>query len=429
MEILLYTNQLNSRKYYVFNQVCQRILGFRITFTTKVETFIAFEGAKFSYAKKPLGQELFIEATGLLDEEGFGDFDLKIDYWKGVPCFFKVSQDSSIPFDIFSASFYLLTRYEEYLPFVKDTAGGFPVEESTAFKEDFIKRPVVDLWAYQFLEVLQEKFSMLSSPQRNYTLKLNVAVYEAFAYRNKGFLRQWAGLVNHMVRGDFQLAWQRVVTLLRWEKDPYDVYDELVNFSKTNAIDLRFFFQLSDLSRTNRNIHHQNTQYHRLIKSMGDYFSIGLLPGNEAILADDILKTEKKRWKEIANQELTACLVKRFALSFPDSYVNFNKVFITQDYSMGYPQQLGFRAGTCTSFLFYNLNTEETTPLTICPYIANSSILEMHDVDEIFQELKLIKKDVMKVNGNFSLIFENIDFTNSDTNNLLNHILQLHAND
>ena len=47
--------------------------------------------------------------------------------------------DEIIPFDVFSATFFLVSRYEEYLPHVKDDYGRFLATESLAFKEDFLQ--------------------------------------------------------------------------------------------------------------------------------------------------------------------------------------------------------------------------------------------------------------------------------------------------
>lgn len=429
MEILVFTNQLSARKQFCFKQICNRILGLQVGFTTKIEEFIAYQGIKFSYAKKPLGQELFVEAYGLLDEEGFGDFDIKVDNWDETPCFFGVSKESSIPFDIFSASFYLLTRYEEYLPFVKDQAGGFPVEESTAFEENFLNRPVVDLWAFQFLEVLKEKYDTVRFPKRKYNLGIFIAVHEAFAFRYKGLLRQIIGFLNQLILGDFHKAWLRIKTQLRLIKDPFNVYDNLVEFAKQENIKMKMFFQLSDFSKVNRNINHHKSHYQRLIKSMGDYFTTGLLPGEQAIKETNTFKKEKNRWKEIAKQDLTSVLVKKFPLSFPESYINFEKAFIKEDFSMGYAQKLGFRAGTCTPFLFYNLNTEETTPLRITPYVLNSEIFSTTSENEIAMQLQQIKKDVSKVNGSLNLIFENTDFVENRAEKIYKLITQINAKD
>lgn len=46
----------------------------------------------------------------------------------------------------------------------------------------------------------------------------------------------------------------------------------------------------------------------------------------------------------------------------PEHYSYLNELEIANDYSMGYPETIGFRAGTSTPYLFYDLNMEITTP-------------------------------------------------------------------
>jgi len=89
MEILVYIPKQTPRINYIFRQMCGRILGFKVKFCTKVEDFIAFEGVKFSYAKKKLGNEVFIQKFGLLDEQGINDLNFSMDRWEDVPCFFS----------------------------------------------------------------------------------------------------------------------------------------------------------------------------------------------------------------------------------------------------------------------------------------------------------------------------------------------------
>jgi len=73
MELLVYIPKQTPRINYIFRHICGRILGFKVKFTSKVEDFISFEGVKFSYAKKRLGNEVFIQKFGLLEELGIND--------------------------------------------------------------------------------------------------------------------------------------------------------------------------------------------------------------------------------------------------------------------------------------------------------------------------------------------------------------------
>ena len=164
--LLIHTQKVTSRVDYAFKHICTRILGVKVEFTSVIEQFIAHQGPKISYGKQPMGNELFIQAHGLLTQEGFDDVDSSVQPWGDTIGLFPASEKSALPFDIFAASFYLLTRYEEYIPHLKDELGRFPPEESLAFKENFLDQPVVDIWAYRFKDF---PISILRKGSMNYT--------------------------------------------------------------------------------------------------------------------------------------------------------------------------------------------------------------------------------------------------------------------
>lgn len=114
-----------------------RTLHIPVSFTTVVEEFVSHNGPKLTYSKLPLGNEFFIRSHPLLYEQGISDVDIIMSHWDEIPCFFSAKVKATIPFDVFAASFYLITRYEEYLPHVKDSYERFPASESLAFKNDF----------------------------------------------------------------------------------------------------------------------------------------------------------------------------------------------------------------------------------------------------------------------------------------------------
>ena len=73
--------------------------------------------------------------------------------------FFRLHSDSDLPFDIFAASFFLVTRYEEYLDFKPDKYGRFPAPASHLHSEmDFLEIPVIDLWARRWSKIFLKKF-------------------------------------------------------------------------------------------------------------------------------------------------------------------------------------------------------------------------------------------------------------------------------
>ena len=143
--LLIYTHKVTPRLTFIFKQIFTRILDIQIEFTSRVEQFIAHDGMKFSYSKQALGNEMFIKSNDLLFDQGIDYLDINLGKWDDDLCFFPSGGNSIIPFDIFAASFYLISRYEEYLPQVKDEFERFPAKESLAYRHKFLHKPVVDI--------------------------------------------------------------------------------------------------------------------------------------------------------------------------------------------------------------------------------------------------------------------------------------------
>ena len=118
--ILVYTHKITPRIRYIFKHIFSRILLVPVDFTSKIEEFVAHNGPKMSYTKVALGNEFFVRSQGLLFEQGVSDLEVNLGKWGDVPSFFTAGSKSSIPYDIFAASFFLISRYEEYLPHVRD---------------------------------------------------------------------------------------------------------------------------------------------------------------------------------------------------------------------------------------------------------------------------------------------------------------------
>ena len=156
--LLVYTHKITPRLNYIFKHIFTRILGLEVEFTTTIEEFVAAEGMKLSYTKQALGNELFVKNNDLLFNQGIDYLDINMVQWEDVPCFFQTNFSALVPCDIFAASFYLISRYEEYLPHVKDQYERYPASESLAYQHKFLDKPIIDIWAYKFRDILLDKF-------------------------------------------------------------------------------------------------------------------------------------------------------------------------------------------------------------------------------------------------------------------------------
>jgi len=409
--LLVYTHKITPRLRYTFKQICTRILGIPVNFTTKVEDFIAHDSLKISYTRQPLSNEIFVRSQEFLFEQGISDVEINVSDWDDTKCFFANGDQSALAFDVFAASFYLLSRYEEYLPHVKDDFGRFTAKESLAFKYGFLQQPVVDIWALKFKRVLQERFPEFQFPEREYKITPVIDVPSAYSYKLKGIMRTFGGSIKDLIRFKLKDLYKRFSVLFGLQNDPFDTFKYIINKQKQAKHKFIFFFLIGDFSTYDKNINAQKSKFISLIKQVGDYSKIGLKVSYFALNNINILKTEKLRMESIINQNLGASRQSYSKLNLPESYRNLVELEIPEDYTMGYINYIGFRAGTCTPFFFYDLDYEIQTPLRIHSYhVLDNALLKHHSFLDKKMHLNRIINEVKKVNGEFVSIFHNYTF-------------------
>ncbi len=406
--LLIYTHKITPRFSYIMKQIFTRILGLEVTYTTKVEDFIKHTGPKITYTKQPLQNEFFIRSNDLLFEQGINDLQINISDWEGVPCFFSAGDRSNIPFDIFSASFYLLSRYEEYLPHVKDLHGRFPPTESIAYQNKFIKRPVVDIWAFQLLEKLKERFPDIISKQRKYQYTSIIDVTSSHSYAHRGVIRNVAGFLLDMGYFRLKRIAQRIMVWFKARKDPYDNYSDLVEMHKTYGIQSMFFFQFAEYSTYDKNVSTNNNSFKYLIKWVADYSKVSLAASYSSFSNLDLLKEEKRRLANVIHRPINYSRLRYNRVDIPETYRNLIEAEFTDDFTMGYTHEIGFRAGTCTPFYFYDINLEVQQPIKVHPFAVHDyALVGMTSKEEILDKVNLLYRDVKKVNGHFISVFSN----------------------
>ncbi|MEE9408764.1 MAG: polysaccharide deacetylase family protein [Polaribacter sp.] len=408
--ILVYTHKITPRVRYIFKHILTRILLIPVDFTSKVEEFVAYNGPKLTYTKTPLGNEFFIKSNDLLFEQGVSDLEINIQKWDTVPCFFITGPKSAIPFDIFAASFYLISRYEEYLPHVKDIHGRYTAEQSLAYKKRFLEKPVVDIWTYKLLAALKEKFPDYEYKNRSYEFISTVDIDNAFAYKHKSLVRSVGGFFNDLFKFRLLNVWNRFAVVFKIKKDPFNTFDKILDVKKRYDIKTIFFFLVGDYTTFDTNVSASKNKYRLLIKEMVDYARVGLHPSYFTMQNATLLKKEKERLQEITNMPVTRSRQHFLRFSLPETYQNLIDLEVAEDFSMGYASNVGFRASTCTPFYFYDLDFEIQTPLKVFPFALMDTTLNDYmklTPKQSLGRIRDLKNEVKAVNGTFITLFHN----------------------
>lgn len=383
------------------------MLGIEVSFSIKVEDFIKHTGPKITYTKQPLQNEFFIRSNDLLFQQGINAIDINVADWEGIPCFFKSGERSELPYDIFSASFYLLSRYEEYLPHVKDIHGRFPPKESVAYKNGFLRLPVVDIWALRLLNSLKSRFPNLKSKPRKHSFNSLIDVTTSHSYAYRGFVRGTAGFLLDLGTLKIRRVFRRLGVLFG-KNDPYDNFAALIGMHQKYRTKSIFFFQFADYSTYDKNVSPTNNKFRFLIKSMADYSSVSLAASYSSFDNAELLKQEKNRLAAVINRPVNYSRMRYNRVDVPMTYRNLVEAEFTDDYTMGYTHEVGFRTSTCTPFYLYDINLEIQQPIRIHSFAVHDYALTgLKKKEDMLQLITDLSNEVKMVKGEFISIFSN----------------------
>ena len=413
--LLIYTPKITSRHKYIFKLFFNEIYQIKFQITEREDEFKAFDEAKLNYSNTSFEDEIFIESIGLLNEKGINQQDINVSPQNNIPAFFQSQSDSSMGFDVFSASFYLVSRYEEYLPSVKDIHQRFQAENSLAYKHDFLQKPLINIWANSLMQKIKQKHPDLEviSPTYNYISTIDID--NAFYYLEKGFVRSLAGFFASLFNFDFNGIQQRFAVLSGKKKDPYDTYDTQLKLQKEYNLKVIYFILLADYGLNDKNISFTKRKFQLLIKRLADYASIGIHPSYGSNTNFAKLPKEIKRLEGITKREVTKSRQHFLKLTIPETYNQLVDLGIRDDYTMGFASAIGFRASICSAYTFYNLDTETILPIKIHPFAVMDATLfyylKLSPAKSIAQISALIE-EVKNVNGTFISLWHNDTFSN-----------------
>ncbi len=408
---LIYTPKITGRVRYVFRLVFNELLRVNFSLTQNLDEFQSADNPKFIYSDKQYTDDIFFKSSGLLFERGIRSQEMGIFEHNGEKLFFQVhDKNSALPFDVFSAVFYLVTRYEEYLPFVKDKHGRFTAHLSLSHQLGLLEKPVVNIWALQIKEILQKKYPDFKFPQKNFRFIPTYDIDSAYAYLQKGLVRTIGGYYLSLKKLDFKEIALRTRVLLGLRKDPFDTFDLQISYQKKYNLKPIYFILFARYGTYDKNINIRNRKFKFLIKRIADYGKIGIHPSYYTIENPELLKTEIENLEKVLNIDIHSSRQHFLRLVLPDTYQNLIDNDIKNDYTMGYAALPGFRAGICEPYNFYNLDLETETKLRIHPFAVMdgtlNDYLKLTPADAIIK-IKKLMDEVKKVNGTFISLWHN----------------------
>lgn len=411
--MLIYCPEPSPRLSYVIDFISQEILFEKAVVCTDAEVFRFYEGVRINYSETVFQEPNYqIYPHGLLKETGIASQPVNMGTWKELPVFFANGQGAG--FDLFAAIFYLLSRYEEYLPHEKDEYGRFSHRCSLAFKEGFLDRPLVNEWLQQWEQELLQLFPAAIFRRGSYRFIPTYDIDMLYSYRGKPWWRNLGGALRSVLQGSYAQAIERWKVLRGRLPDPYDAYEWLDALHLYCRVKPIYFFLVAQRQvGWDKNIPTSYKPFQEMINYYASVYKIGLHPSWQSSVEDNptILKEEKEWLEVVADIEIDKSRQHYIKFNLPDGYQRLLDAGIRKDYSMGYGSINGFRASVASSFYWYNLETNAPTSLRIYPFCfmdANAIFEQQLSPQQGYTELMKYYAAVKKVRGCFITIWHNI---------------------
>ncbi len=414
--LLIYTPVVKARTTYIFKLIINDLLGLEFDFTADNTVFLAYDGPRLNYSGVLFEGALQVVPAGLLEEKGINSHKIGfVDFQDHKAPFVVYNKLSALPFDLFSAAFYIVSRYEEYLPYIRDEHGRFSSNSSIATQKKFLHIPVINRWAKALGQLLTEQFPDLKIKGTSYNYLPTIDIDAAWAYKNKGFIRALGGFMKGIVAWDLADVKRRFQVMAGIANDPFDTFSLLKELHQAYGLRPHFFILFAEYGLNDKNIPVSNTNFQVLVKSIADYAAIGIHPSYASNSNPALLSTELSRLSSVLHMDITSSRQHFLKLSLPETYRNLLDNDIKDDYTMGYAGCPGFRAGICSTFKWFDLESEVATSLNVHPFAIMDGTLRDYmkvEAPEAMAHIRPLVDEVKIAGGTFISLWHNESLSN-----------------
>jgi len=388
-------------------------LGYRIVNTLQEA---AAHDAIIYYGTAPSGK-LSIPSAGLLEQKGVAKSNPATGTWGTIPTIYSCEDKQySLPFDLFSAIFFLLSRYEEYEAFTPDKHGRYPATNSLLYKNGWLQRPLADEWVYAFRTELRKQLK-IDVPELQFLFRPTYDIDMAYSHLHKGIGRIAGAYLRALLLVDLKQIDQRTKVLKKKQKDPYDSFRWLRQLHKEYGFNPTYFILSANrTTRFDKNIHPQHPAMVRVIKNLSKEGSIGIHPSYYSGQGD-VMRQEKTMLEAVAGHSTTISRQHYIRAVMPHTYRMLLRNHISEDYTMGYGTHLGFRAGTGCSFLWYDIEHETVTTLRIHPFCFMDTTAHYEaklTTHQSFERLEAMCKLLQQTGSTLVTVFHNFSLGTDD---------------
>lgn len=407
---LIFSQIITPRLQYIADFISKENFDESLKITSDAEVFNQFAGPKINYSNQQISEnEFWIKPHTLLFEKIILPQNIQCFEVNEHKAFFKTEGDC--PFDIFAAAFFLLSRYEEYLPHEKDMYGRYAHQNSLAYKENFLHLPLINQWLEDFKKSLKRKLPNLKLQTSNFKLLPTYDIDEAWSYKHKGWWRSTGAAAKKFLKGEWTITAERRKVLAGKISDPFDAYEWMDQLHQQYNLHPVYFFLVPDTTgKYDRNILPKEPALQKLIKQHAGEYKTGIHPSWQSGDDPSLIKKEIRTIESITGKKITVSRQHFIRFRLPQTFRYLIEAGIKEDFSMGYGSINGFRASVASPFYWYDLGKEKITNLLLYPFCfmeANSFFEQKFSPQQALEEMRHYYHSIKAVNGIFISIWHN----------------------
>lgn len=269
--------------------------------------------------------------------------------------------------DPIAGIFYLLSCAEEYTNSQFDTHGRVAANTLSVVKLGYAAVPIADRLAQVLAEAIWTASGSSGKPKmRAATGYSSLDIDQVFAIQHKPWYKKISNLGRAMLKGDIQAS-SAVVNTLLGGKDPFDQFDWIEQIHAERQLKPLVFLLMGYENATDPAWNPGHPQWPSLLTQLSPWTTLGVHPSYLTSTDDQLLKEEKGRLERLLGKEVTRSRQHFLRISWPSTFQSLIDVGIQHDYTLAWPDLLGFRMGTARSCFWYDLEKDEKTSLLLHP--------------------------------------------------------------
>lgn len=402
--MLIYVEYITERLLYTLSFVlADRKVAYELT--NDGIAFMAASGPKINYSNREFDACLQIQPATLLFSDELFNGQIQKATFNNTECLAFDDQP-----DLLASIFYVLSRMEEYDSIHTDALGRFEARASILSKFGWLQNAICDEWSTAWIAYIEQACAtVLKAKKPRFIFQPTFDIDNTFAYANKNKIRSFLAEVKDLIYQRKERLHDRRKVRNGLQPDPYDTFDQISDIA-AHFPETKVFWLLGNYTKRDKNLSHLNLAQQAKIKQVAAHAEIGIHGSSLTAHQIQQYQIEIERLGQITGYQ-PLCNRQHFLLmSLPSTYQMLLQVGIRHDYTMGYAEQTGFRAGTSRTFKWFNLRKNETTDLVIHPFVYMDGTLKEYlnlSPKEAVHRIAQLYKEVQKFGGAFCFLWHN----------------------